>query len=212
MARLRKIAESAAAKGDEPVQQAFRAVIFERVTRYLNGGLDALPAYADKDDRVKTVDVLARLLQRSPYVTERQPALAAFVRQYPAASLDGGSGFLYWALDRVEDRPVVSVTHVAIARNTPASGRPLVTVAGTQVFATHYYQGSLGLTYLVGGNPRYLVYVNRTELDVLGGFFSAIKRAILESRLRRDVARLITGLRGRLEGRSADGEKNDGRD
>ena len=76
-----------------------------------------------------------------------------------------------------------------------------MTVTGTQLFATHYYYASLGLTYLVGGEERrYLVYVNRTELDVLGGFFGSLKRAVLDSRLRRDVARLITGLRGRLEG------------
>ena len=87
-----------------------------------------------------------------------------------------------------------------MVRNAAGSGLPLVTVAGMQVFATHYYQGSLGLTYLVGDSRRYLVYVNRTELDVLGGFLGGLKRAILESRLKRDVARLIGGLRGRLEG------------
>jgi hypothetical protein len=201
IARLREVAGAAGAGLEEMVQQAFRQVIFERITRYLEGGFAALPPYVDKDDPIKTSDVLARLLEHSPYFIVRAPHLATFVRQFPRATIDGGNGFLYWALDRVEDRPVVSATHVAIVRNPPASGLPLVAVAGTQVFATHYYQGSLGLTYLVGTTPRYLLYVNRTELDVLGGFFGSIKRAILEGRLRRDVARLIGGLRGRLEGR-----------
>ena len=142
--------------------------------------------------------LLGRLLEHSPYFTARLPQHAEFVRTFPRASLDTGNGFLYWALDRVEDRPVVSVTHVSIVRNAPGSGLPLVTVAGLQVFATHYYQGSLGLTYLVGDGPRYLVYVNRTELDVLGGFLGGLKRAILESRLKKDITRLIGGLRRRL--------------
>jgi hypothetical protein len=201
MARLRKVAVANAAGSDAPVHQAFRDLMFERITRYRSGGLAALPAYVDKSEGVKTTDVLNRLIERSPYLTVRQPRLAEFIRQFPRASLPEGEGFLYWALDRVEERPIVSATHVAIVRESPASGLPLVTVAGTQLFATHYYYASLGLTYLVGAQERrYLVYVNRTELDVLGGFFGSLKRAILESRLKRDVTRLITGLRGRLEG------------
>ena len=74
----------------------------------------------------------------------------------------------------------MSVTHVTIARNPSTPDSPLVAVAGMQVFATHYYQGSLGLTYLIGNGPRYLVYVNRTELDVLGGFFGGIGGELLE--------------------------------
>jgi hypothetical protein len=200
MVRLRKVAESAVAN-DAPVQQAFRDVMFERITRYLAGGLAALPQTVDKSEGVKTADALNRLIERSPYLTVRQPRLAAFIRQFPHASVSDSDGFLYWALDRVEDRPIVSATHVAVVREPPGSGLPLVTVAGTQLFATHYYYASLGLTYLVGAEERrYLVYVNRTELDVLGGFFGSLKRAVLESRLKRDVARLIAGLRGRLEG------------
>jgi hypothetical protein len=34
---------------------------------------------------------------------------------------------------------------------------------------------------------------------VLGGFFGPLKRAVLESRLRRDVTGLLGGLRTRLE-------------
>jgi len=206
MVRLRSVAATVATAGDAAVQQGFREVIFERVTRYLGGGLAALPAYVDKDQPVKSADVLGRLIDHSPYFTVRQPRLASSVRQFPEASSDDGAGFLYWSLDRVEGRPVVSVTHVTIARNAPTPDVPLVAVAGMQVLATHYYQGSLGLTYLIGTGPRYLVYVNRTELDVLGGFFGGIKRALLESRLKRDIARLIGGLRQRLEGRTADRE------
>jgi hypothetical protein len=199
MTRLRSIARSRESSGEEAVQQGFRQVILDRVAQFSSGGLAVLPPYVDKAAPVKTADVLARLLEHSPYFTARLPRHAEFVRTFPRASLDTGNGFLYWALDRVEGRPVVSGTHVSIVRNDPGSGLPLVTVAGMQVFATHYYQGSLGLTYLVGDSKRYLVYVNRTELDVLGGFLGGLKRAILESRLKKDVARLIAGLRERLE-------------
>lgn len=199
IARLGAVARTAAGGSPNPLQQAFRDVLFDRVTRYLDGGLDALPPYADKSEGVRTADALARLMQRLPFLTERLPALAAFVSRFPRAPAKDGPGFLYWSVDRVEDRPIVSATHVAITRHAPDSGLPPVVVAGKQLFATHYYHASLGITSLVGQGPRYLVYINRTELDVLGGFFGPLKRALLESRLRRDVTGLLAGLRTRLE-------------
>ena len=90
MVRLRSVATT----GDAAVQQGFREVIFERVTRYLGGGLAALPAYVDKDQPVKTADVLGRLIDHSPYFTVRQPRLASSVRQFPQASSADGAGFL----------------------------------------------------------------------------------------------------------------------
>jgi hypothetical protein len=197
IARLRAAADAGA--DHDGLEQAFRDVLFDRVTSYLAGGLGSLPPYADKSPGVSTADATARVLGRLPFLTTRLPGLAAFVSQFPRASIGGGSGFLYWAVDRVEDRSIVSATHVAITRHPPASGLPAVVVAGKQIFATHYYHASLGLTCLVGEGPRYLVYINRTELDVLGGFFGPLKRAVLESRLKRDVAGLLAGLRTRLE-------------
>ena len=57
---------------------------------------------------------------------------------------------------------------------------PAVLVAGKQLFATHYVEGGLGLTLVTrdgaNGEP-YLVYVNRSQLDLLRGFFGGLARA-----------------------------------
>ena len=48
----------------------------------------------------------------------------------------------------------------------------LVLVAGKEIFASHYVNASLGLTSLVHDEPggrTYLVYLNRSEVDALGG-------------------------------------------
>ena len=52
-------------------------------------------------------------------------------------------------------------------------------VAGKEIFATHYVNASLGLTAIVRGEPggpNYLAYVNRSEVDMLGGMFGGLVR------------------------------------
>ena len=75
-------------------------------------------------------------------------------------------------------------------------------VAGKQLFATHYVEGGLGLTLVTrdgaNGEP-YLVYVNRSQLDLLRGFFGGLARGVLESRLKRHAPQIVRGLRTRLE-------------
>lgn len=199
IARVRAIADTAPPGDDEALQREFREVVLERVTRYLAEGLVGLAPYADKPEQVRTADALGRLVERSPYLPARAPGLAAFLLDFPRAPVDERDSFVYWAEERFNGRPVLSATHVNIIRNDPASGLPLVMVAGKQLFATHYNNASLGLTCLVGSRPQYLLYVNRTEVDLLGGFFGAFKRAMLEGRVKREAGAVVAGLRARIE-------------
>lgn len=45
----------------------------------------------------------------------------------------------------------------------------------------------------------YLVYVNRTELDLLKEFVGVFARRILEGRIERQAPQIVGGLRARLE-------------
>lgn len=205
IARLRALADAAGPDGAPQIQQAFREVVLERVRRYLADGLDGLAPYADKPEGVRTADALARLVARSPYLEAHAPTLVERLLDFPRTPADGHDSFLYWAEERFGGRPVLSATHVLIARNDPASGLPLVMVAGKQVFATHYSNGALGLTCLIGTGPQYLLYVNRTEVDLLGGFFGPLKRAIIEGRIRREAGAVVAGLRTRIQSPSKEG-------
>jgi hypothetical protein len=76
-----------------------------------------------------------------------------------------------------------------------------VALVSTEILATHYRNASIGLTAVVEdvAGQGYLVYVNRSQLDVLGGFFGALKRAIIESRVRSESVQVFGELRRRLE-------------
>ena len=81
-------------------------------------------------------------------------------------------------------------------------GLPDALVAGKEIFATHYVNASLGLTAIVRGEPgahNYLAYVNRSEVDMLGGMFGGLVRWFMQRRLRSEAADVLRGLRRRLE-------------
>ncbi|MDO8794269.1 MAG: hypothetical protein Q7J25_06590, partial [Vicinamibacterales bacterium] len=92
-------------------------------------------------------------------------------------------------------------TQVSILRGDGAVIPDAVAV-GKQIFATHYMDGSLSVTAIVGdglSSPRYLAYLNRSDVDVLGGFWGGMVRRILERRLRSEALGILQTLRKRLE-------------
>lgn len=109
--------------------------------------------------------------------------------------------FLYWSLESyATGKPIVLVTHVNIIPPV-VPGNPAI-VMGKQVFASHYITEGLALTAITTDTEtgeRFLIYRNSTGVDLLGGVFGRIKRAALESRLRREVPEVIGKLRQRLE-------------
>jgi hypothetical protein len=96
---------------------------------------------------------------------------------------------------------VIAVTHVDIVR-PGAPPAPSVLVLSRQILATHYRAASLGVTAIVedsSGAERYLVYVNQSQVDLLGGLFGGLKRKVIESRFADDSAAIMRLVRARLE-------------
>ena len=137
---------------------------------------------------------------RSPYVLRRLPALASDL----AATLplsDGEDSYLYWSKERYgAGKSVISVSHVRISR-PGLPGTPRVVMSSQQVFASHYATAGFGLTAVLcpAEGTCYLAYVNRTQVDVLGGVFGGLKRAVMEQRIRADAPRVLTEMRDRIQ-------------
>jgi hypothetical protein len=197
LAELRPAFSPTGPAGDARLQEAFRAVLLTRLKRYIARGDEALGTYDDGSSPRSLRDAFAALLERSPYIGERLPALARqFVAPPPGAG--GVEWFLYWSQDLVRSTPVITVTHVGIVRGQPPA--PLALVAGRQIFATHYMNASLSITALVAGaGTNYLFYVNRTDVDVVSGFFGPMARRLIEGRIRSEAVTAITDLKRRLE-------------
>jgi len=139
------------------------------------------------------------VLQRSDFLVRQFPQLVEYLRHPPAQS-PGMESFIYWSKEMFARKPVISATQVTIVRPN-RDGMPEVVVASKQIFATHYMDASLGITALVkaGESRRYLAYLNRTDIDVLGGFFGGLVRTILQRRVKNEAPAILIGLRERLE-------------
>jgi hypothetical protein len=199
--RLRK---KLAAAGDDwkpAVQEAFRQIVLERVQKYLARGHVALDGYEDKDGPMSLGARFSVLVNRSSFLTESMPRLVEYLDRYPQAPLEDVESFIYWSKERLEGKAIVSATHVSIVRSSD-SRLPDALVAGKGIFATHYLNASLGLTAILSGGPdapTYLAYLNRSDVDVVGGVFGGLVRILMERRLRKEASTVLVGLRQRLE-------------
>lgn len=182
------------------VQREFRRLVLARVTTYQSEGLAGLSPYVDRDEPTRPQAEFAGILARSPHLRNYLPEVADGLSDYPRAELPSAESFLYWSKEQYKrGKPIIAVTHVHIVRPVGPS-LPAVVVLGQEVFASHYRDGSLGTTFVLdGGKTRYLVYVNRSRLDRLGGMFGGLKRTLIERRLASEVKSGLDTVRRRIE-------------
>jgi hypothetical protein len=199
MKLLQREISGAPASWRPKVQQAFRSMMIDRIRAFEARGIEGLPIYADKDPPRLSRDAFAVLFDQSMSLKNGLPEIAAAMTG-PPRMLAGVESFYYWSKERFAGKPVVSATHVSIVRPTVPNG-PAVVVIGRQLFATHYINSSLSLTSLVrgAGGHNYLVYLNRSEVDVIGGVFGGVARMVIQRRIGNEADELLAALRQRLE-------------
>jgi hypothetical protein len=199
---LKSAAESGGKGWHQAVEQEFRRLVVARVNLYRTAGLSALPPTHDRSTPKHLEKAFASILAKSPYL-ERLPNVERWLKNYPNVTAAGIESFFYWSKEQYgRGKPVISVTHVGIVHTQSGHNLPAVVVAGKQILATHYVEGALGLTMVMpdsASETSYLVYLNRSQLDLLKGPFSGVFRGALEDRLERNAPEVVRGLRARLE-------------
>jgi hypothetical protein len=193
---------SASAEGgdrDNAYQRGFRRVVLARVNAYLAEGITALPPVVNRRSPLLLSQVHNRLVAATA-IPAGMPVASEWLQTDPSRA-EGVESLLYWSYETYgAGKPVVSVAHVGLFPSRE-DHQPALVIA-RQIFASRYMTGSVALTAVTGdadGTGHHLVYVNRTGVDLLGGVFGSIKRAVLESRLKRDVPGIVAKLRTRLE-------------
>ena len=131
----------------------------------------------------------------------RRPGFAEYLQAYPRAEHpDVLESFLYWSRETLGGgKPVVTVTHVTLVGGDDSTSVQALVVS-KQVFASHYKTSAVSMTAIAGsGEARYLVYLHRSHVDVLQGFFAGLVRRIVEGRIRDEAPAVLNALRSRLE-------------
>ncbi|MGA2712534.1 MAG: hypothetical protein ABSG41_05455 [Bryobacteraceae bacterium] len=190
---------------DDRAQSVFREELLSYIGTYLHEGNSALIEYQDKNKPVRLADEFRGVLDARPGLAAFVPEFHDYLARYPTGMLPDVSEFFYWSTESFGLKPVASVTHVSIYAQP---GRTMI--ASKQIYASHYFDASLGLTAALDdgaagpGSSMYLVYINRSRIDLLGGFFGGLRRAILRGRLREGMRKNLVGVVRKLESSCAD--------
>lgn len=183
------------------VDALLRQTIMDYVTAYLRGGHAALGDYYDQPSPVRPEAEFKAMLYQSPYLSDYAPEFYRYLAEYPRAGLPAGENFIYWAKEKFGYKPVITLYHVTIYKRRFGNAESVM-IASRQIFATHYYEASLGLTILVSraGEPgAYLLYLNRTRVNALRGWAGRLMRPFIQRELLSNTEKLLGQLRRRLE-------------
>ena len=179
----------------------FRSSLVEYVQAYRTSGRQDRMVYVDESEAVDVADEFCDLVSSDTRVLPTFPDLRRHLMTAltPAPTV---SDVLYWSKEKVARKEVISVTHLAIARQPSTS--PFGYVAGSkQLYGSHYFDASLGLTIVLRDPTNrasaYVAYVNQSRVDAFGGLFGGITRRIVRSRARGALADFLEVLQRRLE-------------
>lgn len=190
-------------------QSLFREELLAYVEAYLNRGNASLIEYRDKNKPVRLADEFRAVLDARPSLSGFVPEFHDYLAQYPNELLPGVSEFFYWSAESFGLTPVASITHVSIYVQP---GRAVV--ASKQIYASHYFEASLGLTAALDDPGKasapgmYLVYVNRSRIDFLSGLFGGLRRALARGRLRDGMRKNLAETVRKLESSCAEDPKD----
>jgi hypothetical protein len=181
----------------------FRQVLVDYVARYRVGGPAAAMEYADTPKHMNTAAEFASLLLAESATWRHVPALRRHLAEFPATDKARSTDFIYWSKERVNGRPVISITHVAIVRVDDA-GPVRYAIASRQLYAMHYYDASLGVTLLIAdantSSPdSFVVYLNRSRIDLFGRMFGGVARRLAAGKARGLVAEVLGRLKTSMD-------------
>ena len=201
MEQLRQPESATAAVDQNLTGNLFRSLILHNVAEYLEEGDQAMITYADKRPPVLASEVYLGLLNEFDWLSNYAPPLYECLQSYLGRPCPDVDGFLYWSTAKFGLKPVFAVTHAMIYK-TSRQGQPWVFIAFKQIYADHYFEGSLGVAVLVeesAGPGLWGVYINRSRTDSLQGWLAPIKRAIAESKSREAMQTDLTQLKQSVE-------------
>ncbi|HUL71629.1 MAG TPA: hypothetical protein VLT86_00900 [Vicinamibacterales bacterium] len=201
IAALREAVPTARGDWKDALQQAFRRLVLARVRGYLAAGQRTVPQYVGASSTTEAA--FAAIVAHTPFLEAHLPDVTRYALEYPRAPPPPHvESFLYWSKEALGGRPTTTLTHVVVDQ-PDSEDLPEVIVAGKQVFATHYTTGALNITALTRASPgtgRYLVYFNRSRVDVLEHWYGGVARFVIERRIKSEAAEVLQGLRHRIEG------------
>ena len=157
--------------------------------------------YVDSPREVDVEREFRELVEADRFVLPRLHALRERLLRRQMQDTQPSPDFLYWSREKIAREVVLSLTHVAF--DAPAELAGTYAIASKQLYASHYFYSSLGLTLLLPDSASHgstlLIYVNRSRVDAFSGLFGGMLRRIVRGRASAALAHHLQVLRKRLE-------------
>jgi hypothetical protein len=182
--------------------QTIRQVLFDYLQAYLATGNSALAKYEDKPAAVSLASEFQDLVSTAPYLRQYSTEFSSYLENFPRGKPQGVEEFVYWSKEKFGLKPVISMTHVFVYRRP---GTADVLIVSKQIYGSHYFDASMGITGLVaasraGERPRsYLLYLNRSRVDALGGMLSGVITSLIQGQIQDGLRNNLRLAKQRLE-------------
>ena len=190
----------------ERINSRLQQTVVERLTNYQRDGNRALGVYNDKDKPVDASAQFRNMLSRSKALPEYLPAFHRYLLDYPKGKPSNTEDIFYWAKVKFGLKPTLRVIHVtAMKSGSPRAARYVI--AEKQLYASHYFQTALDLTYCVseGGTSQnsgfYLIKVMGSTQAGLTGLKGSIVRKVAVSRAVSSLRQSLANIKSALEKR-----------
>jgi hypothetical protein len=181
-----------------------RQAVLANVAAYLERGDAALVTYDDQSKPVSLQDSWRAIVDRSPALAEYAPALQRHLTGFPGVGLPGATDEIYWNQEHYTSlKTITGVTHLVTWRDPARPDRAFV--AQKQIYASHYFYGSLAVTLFVQDSREpqrpvtWVIYFNRSRGDLLKGGFGGLKRRVAESIVTDSAEAMLGAIKSQLE-------------
>ncbi len=181
----------------EAAAAAMRQFLVDEARTYMTGGSAAMANYDDRAGTVPRGEAFRLLLRPTAYHAEYQPELFRYLDEFPRVNGEGSDSFLYWSREKFGLKPTISISHSVLQRRDG-----VVAFGSKQVYASHYFESSLGMALFipVEGVPHgYVTYLNRSRVDTLRGLLAPLARVVAARRARDGLERMLIDVKRKLE-------------
>jgi hypothetical protein len=205
MARFRDRVDWSSPDAALQTHEVARGLILELVQAYQANGNAALGQYDDGGEPLLVAKEFRALLMSANQLPLPVPGLIAYLEDYPRGRPSGAEDFFYWSTVDFGLRPTVRVNHVMIF---PMAARPSgvsYVIAIKQLYASHYFQTTLELRFLVDDDRRahqpgfYLLSITRSRIDGTTGLKGSLLRSVISRRSRTVVRNYLEHLKRQVE-------------
>jgi hypothetical protein len=183
--------------------QLAQKIALEAIHQYSQGGNAALGTYMDKHHPTVVGETFASLLSRSKALPVYFPELEKYLLDYPHAPSENIQSQFYWEKVQFGLKPTLRIVQAIVYRDS-RSPDPAYAVAIKQLYASHYFETALDLTFCVRDqeNPDrgfYLITLKGSQQAGLTGLKGGIVRKVAVDKTRSSLERALAAIKQKLE-------------